>query len=162
MRRILVFGNSGSGKSTLAHRLGANGRFAHLDLDTLAWQETSPPERAPIEESSAKIEAFVDANESWVIEGGYSDLLAIVVRESSEIIFLNLPVHLCVENAQNRPWEPHKYKSKADQDANLDMLTSWITEYPTRDDGFSERAHEKLYSEYVGTKRMYTNNEGSS
>ena len=40
MRKILIFGNSGSGKSTLAGKLCAGNGLAHLDLDTLAWQNT--------------------------------------------------------------------------------------------------------------------------
>jgi hypothetical protein len=35
---------------------------------------------------------------------------------------MNLPVAACIENARKRPWEPHKYASKAEQDKNLDRL----------------------------------------
>ena len=159
MRKVLVFGNSGSGKSTLAKKLSACNGLAHLDLDTLAWLPISPPKRAPIEASRAIIEAFIDSNAGWVIEGCYSDLLSMAIGSSNEMIFLNLPVDRCIENAKNRPWEPHKYESKAEQDANLPMLTNWIAQYPTRNDVFSKSAHQKLYTEYGGNKRMYTKYE---
>ena len=158
MQRIVIFGNSGSGKSTLAKELQRDNDLPHLDLDLIAWQPTSPPERKPIFESSQEIRAFMDSNAQWVIEGCYADLLEIVIPESSEIIYLNLPVEACISNARNRPWEPHKYESKEAQDANLDMLIDWIAQYADRNDTFSKPAHEKLFKDYEGKKTMYTNN----
>lgn len=38
-----------------------------------------------------------------------TDLLKLVQAQSSEIIFMNLPIELCIANAKARPWEPHKY-----------------------------------------------------
>lgn len=158
MRRIIIFGNSGSGKSTLAKKLSREQEIAHLDLDTLAWLPTSPPERAPLSESKRAIADFFHSSDQWVIEGCYADLLAVVVADASELIFLNLPVEACIENARNRPWEPHKYISKAAQDANLDMLIDWIEQYPVRSDLFSKAAHQSLYDRFSGTKQMYTSN----
>jgi hypothetical protein len=94
-----------------------------------------------------------------VIEGCYSDLLEIVTPLSNDIIFLDLPVEECIANAGNRPWEPHKYESKAAQDANLDMLTEWIAQYETRDDTFSRSAHETLFRNHEGRKTRYTAND---
>ncbi len=131
VERVIVFGNSGSGKSTLARFLCKRKNLAHLDLDTLAWQPGSTPVRCPIEVSAKQIGEFVEANPSWVIEGCYADLLALVIEQSTEIIYMNLPVDLCVVNARNREWEPHKYKSRAAQDANLEMLIGWIEQYAT-------------------------------
>lgn len=161
MQRIVIFGNSGSGKSTLARELQRDNELAHLDLDLIAWQPTSPPERKPLFESRLEIQAFTEANAQWVIEGCYSDLLEIVLPESSEIIYLNLPVEACIANARNRPWEPHKYESRDAQDANLNMLIEWIAEYAERDDTFSKSAHEALFNSYEGHKTMYTNNKKS-
>lgn len=158
MRRVLIFGNSGSGKSTLAKELQDKEGLAHLDLDTLAWKPTSPPERRPLKESGQQIAEFIDSSQHWVIEGCYSDLLQMAVPSANELIFLNLPVESCIKNAKNRPWEPHKYESKEAQDANLDMLIGWISQYMERTDTFSQSAHKTLYDEYAGKKRMYTSN----
>ncbi|WP_189379556.1 AAA family ATPase [Thalassotalea profundi] len=158
MSTILIFGNSGSGKSTLAKQLCEAKSLAHLDLDTLAWQKTSPPTRMSIAESAALIEQFTKLNTEWVIEGCYSDLLALVKGKSSEIIFLNLPIDMCISNARKRPWEPHKYPSKAAQDDNLDMLVEWIAQYEVRSDTFSKTAHQSFYDEYEGIKTMYCDN----
>ena len=122
MRKVLIFGNSGSGKSTLAKELCDSESLAHLDLDTLAWEATVPPERRPLNESAEGIQIFIDSNDGWVIEGCYADLLEKALPFSNEIIFMNLPIETCILNAKNRNWEPHKYESKEAQDANLDML----------------------------------------
>jgi len=158
MRRIVIFGNSGSGKSTFAQHMCEKHNIAHLDLDTLAWQDTQPPTRKPIDVSHNKINQFINAYPNWVIEGCYSDLIEYVLPKSNEIYFLNLSIEACIENAKKRPWEPHKYATKALQDANLSMLIDWIKEYPNRNDEFSLKAHQKLFNEYGGTKHMYENN----
>ena len=100
MARILIFGNSGSGKSTLAQHLCKTQGLAHLDLDTLAWKPTSPPERKPIDESEEEIKTFISSNDKWVIEGCYTDLLKIVEQQSTEIIFMNLPIESCISNTK--------------------------------------------------------------
>lgn len=156
--KILIFGNSGSGKSTLAKELSKVKDLAHLDLHTLAWQAVTPPQRKPLNESSQKIDEFVNSNRGWVIEGCYTNLLESVVSKSSEIIFMNLSVAKCVANAKNRPWEPHKYQSKQAQDANLEMLIEWISAYPDRKDTFSLAAHQGVYQRFLGEKTMYLDN----
>ncbi len=160
MKKIIIFGNSGSGKSTLAKELCLKYKLAHLDLDTLAWVPTSPPERRVLDDSKKDILRFIEANSGWVIEGCYSDLIELALEQSNELIFMNLSVEMCIANAKKRPWEPHKYESKEAQDSNLGMLIDWIAQYPKRADTFSKKSHDKIYEQYQGLKRMITyNNE---
>lgn len=135
--------------------------LAHLDLDTIAWLPSSPPSRKPLVDSQQDISIFTESNESWVIEGCYSDLLEIVIPESTEIIFMNLPVDACISNARNRPWEPHKYATKDAQDENLEMLIDWIAQYSERKDTFSMTAHNELYEQYAGKKSVFTSNQSN-
>lgn len=158
MTKILIFGNSGSGKSTLAKEISTASNVGHLDLDSIAWQPTSPPTRAPVKESKVQIDKFLNNNEHWVIEGCYSDLLELIIGDAEKVMFLNLPIELCINNAKNRPWESHKYESKEAQDANLDMLINWISHYDVRDDTFSKNAHLKLFNQFLGQKEMRIKN----
>ena len=158
MSNILIFGNSGSGKSTLAKSLCKSKGLAHLDLDSLAWEATTPPERKKLNASQKEIINFIQRNDSWVIEGCYTDLLELVESYSSEIIFMNLPIEECISNAKSRPWEPHKYESKQAQDKNLDMLIDWISLYKERDDTFSMLAHQNFYDNYSGKKQIINSN----
>lgn len=159
MKKTLIFGNSGSGKSTLAQKLSVEYGLSHLDLDTLAWQPTNPPTRKPLHESKSTIEQFTNANNQWVIEGCYTDLLELVSGQATEIIFMDLPIAACIENAKSRPWEPHKYESKQAQDANLEMLINWIADYERRTDTFSRQAHFQFYQQFLGKKRRIESNQ---
>ncbi|WP_076418355.1 AAA family ATPase [Colwellia sp. UCD-KL20] len=158
MSRVVIFGNSGSGKSTLAKNISTGNQSAHLDLDSIAWQPTTPPSRTPIAESKTKIDEFLKNNNAWVIEGCYTDLLELVTPIADKVIFLNLSVEDCIRNAQKRPWEPYKYESKAAQDANLAMLIDWISQYTQRDDTFSQSAHLALFNGFEGAKELLTCN----
>lgn len=158
MKRIVIFGNSGSGKSTLAKHLSQAHKLPHLDLDTLAWQDTQPPSRKPIPESMASIDAFMAQHPCWVIEGCYSDLIEPILTHCNEVFFMDLPAQSCIENAKSRPWEPHKYDSKEAQDENLDMLVDWIAQYDVRHDTFSQKAHQSLFEGFRGTKHLYKEN----
>ncbi len=158
MKRIVIFGNSGSGKSTLAQRLSEQYKLAHLDLDTLAWQATQPPIRQPIDTSFTQMNDFIQQHPCWVIEGCYGDLIELALPYCNEIYFMNLPIEACIENAKARPWEPHKYASKAEQDDNLGMLIDWIAQYEARQDTFSLKQHMAIFNEFRGTKHMYVSN----
>lgn len=149
--RVVVFGNSGAGKSTLARSLAGDGR-AHLDLDTLAWEPTTPPQRTPIARAEGEIQAFVDRHDAWVIEGCYADLIALALPKATELIFLDPSVQTCQAHARKRPWEPHKYESPEAQDANLPMLLEWIAAYPGREGPLGRPAHVALYDTFAGKK----------
>lgn len=159
MKKIIIFGNSGSGKSTFAKKLAHADNLSHLDLDSLAWLPTLPPTRAPLKSSQQQISQFINTNKAWVIEGCYTDLLELAIPYASEIIFMNLPIETCIENAKNRPWEAHKYSSKAAQDENLPMLIDWISQYSNREDTFSLNAHKKLFAQFSATKTLITSNQ---
>lgn len=157
--RVIVFGNSGSGKSTLSRRLARGWDLAHLDLDVLAWARTDPPTRRPLEESLAEVDAFIEENPRWVIEGCYADLYETILPRRPLMVFLDPGIESCVANARARPWEPHKYATREAQDEQLAFLIGWIREYETRDDEFSRAAHRALFDAYEGDRIRCASNE---
>ena len=160
MPRIVIFGNSGSGKSTLARATAEKLSCSHLDLDTVAWDEgCESPTRKPLIDSETEIGLFLANDPNWVIEGCYSDLLALVLPHSTEIVFLNPGIETCIRNSRNRPWEPHKYDSPEAQNTKLEPLIAWIEHYEERADEFSLLAHRRLFDTYQGKKREYTSNQ---
>lgn len=158
MERIVIFGNSGSGKSTLSQALASRYLAEHLDLDTITWRVDQPGVRATLEESKRRLRQFIESSDNWVIEGCYSTLLQEAAIYCTEIIFLNPGVETCVENCKARPWEPHKYPNAEAQDANLQMLIQWVSDYETRDDEFSLGEHRQLFDSYIGRKVEYNSN----
>lgn len=156
MERIVVFGNSGSGKSTISKRLSDSQGLPHMDLDSIAWEMGSnPPKGRASTLSQLEIDKFVEGNENWIIEGCYSDLLRHAMVSATKVIFLNPGINVCIENARSRPWESHKYDSPEAQNANLDMLISWIRQYDQREDEFSLVTHRNLFDSFSGDKCEY-------
>lgn len=158
MNKIIIFGNAGSGKSTLAKEYAAKYGLSHLDLDTIAWEDSIPPQRKSLKSSALIIGKFTRDNPKWVVEGGYADLINLVIDAAQDIIFLNPGVETCLENCKKRPWEPHKYESLEKQNENLDMLLAWVKEYPLRTDEFSLQAHQNIFNQYSGRKIEYKSN----
>ena len=68
--KIAIIGYSGSGKSTLARKLAEHHKAPVLHLDAVhhlsGWQERDA------ESEKAIIGAFLDKNDSWIIDGNYS------------------------------------------------------------------------------------------
>lgn len=123
MPRILITGNSGSGKSTLARDLATRFACVNVDLDTVAWEEgVSPPARRALAASAARIDALLDGHDDWVVEECYADLLDLALPRATALVFLDPGIEACQENCRRRPFEPHKYSSPKEQDANLPML----------------------------------------
>lgn len=150
--RFALIGNSGSGKSTLAAWLCVQTGGSCLDLDTIAWEpgKIAVPRRH--EDAVADLIAFCDTPKPWVVEGCYADLIGETLRFNPTLVFLNPGSDQCVANCLARPWEPHKYPSKAEQDERLAFLLDWVRDYYSRDGTMSLGAHRALFDRYPGRK----------
>ena len=78
---------------------------------------------------------------------------AVVLDGRTELIFLNPGEAACLAHCRARPWEPHKYASKAEQDARLEYLLAWVSDYYHRDGPLSLRGHRALFDAYAGPKQ---------
>ena len=154
--RVAILGNSGSGKSTLARRLAGADSAPVLDLDTIVWEPDVIAVPRPRDRVVEDLEKFCAASERWIVEGCYADLIRASLRWEPELVFLNPGVEVCLRHCRGRPWEPHKYASKVEQDARLPFLLSWVADYTRRDGDMSLRAHRELFDGYAGRKREVT------
>jgi len=154
--RIAIIGNSGSGKSTLAAEIARMRAIASLDLDTVAWEpgQVAVPRDPAI--ARADLAAFCAAHGAWVVEGCYAGLVRELLAYRPQLLFLDPGVDVCLTHCRSRPWEPHKYKSKVEQDEKLAFLLSWVRDYYTRDGELSLRAHQSLFDGYDGPKQKFT------
>lgn len=151
--RVAILGNSGSGKSSLAAALVAATATPCLDLDTVAWEPGRTAVARDEKLALADVRTFCRNNESWVVEGCYANLIAATLEYSPKLLFLNPGLEACLENCRSRPWEPHKYASKQEQDSYLPSLLSWVAEYYTRTGPLSLSAHVNCFQSYAGPKR---------
>ncbi|GAB2668760.1 P-loop NTPase family protein [Arenimonas aestuarii] len=150
--KVLVFGNSGSGKSTFAAELAQEHGLAHLDLDAIVWEPGKIAVQRPADAVAASLSQFLSQHGSWVIEGCYGELVAAASSHCTELVFLNPGLETCLENNRRRPWEPHKYASKAAQDSMLDNLQAWVSDYYDRQDQWSYHAHRQIFDAFAGRK----------
>lgn len=150
--RIAILGNSGSGKSTLARWLVRSADLAMLDLDSVAWEPDQPAVSRPSALAEADVARFCRSHARWVLEGCYGNLVEAALPFQPLLVFLNPGPQSCADHCRSRPWEPHKYASREEQDANLPFLLSWVAEYETRDGPLSLAAHRALFDAYAGRK----------
>lgn len=148
-------GNSGSGKSTLAAKLASESGAAVLDLDTIVWEPNEIAVARPVKRALADLRAFCTAHEQWIVEGCYAGLIEATLVYAPELLFLDPGLEACIASCKARPWEPHKYASKAEQDSRLAFLLTWVAEYYTRDGDMSHAAHLALFHSYAGRKRRF-------
>jgi adenylate kinase family enzyme len=154
--RIAILGNSGSGKSTLARWLVERSDAALLDLDSVAWEPGQIAVKRSESAAEEDVREFCAASRDWVVEGCYANLTRVALSFDPYLLFLNPGEVRCVSNCISRPWEAHKYSSKAEQDERLPFLLSWVAEYYRRDGDMSLSAHVACFRAYRGKKHEFT------
>lgn len=159
--RVLVFGNSGSGKSTYARMLAARHDLVRLDLDTIVWEPGRIAVPRPPEAVASELLAFVEREPRWVVEGCYGDLVEMALPFCTRLVLLDPGLETCLANNERRPWEPHKYARKEDQDALLPALQAWVADYYTRTDACSHAWHRRVFEGFWGDKLVLTLDAGA-
>jgi len=154
--RIVILGNAGSGKSTLAKSLARTQGVPLLDLDTLVWEPDQVAVERPDVLVFADLAQFCRESDDWVIDGCYGDLVEAVLPNGPLLIFLQPGQDVCVANCRARPWEPHKYRSKQEQDDHLEDLLGWVRSYYDLDGSMSLAGHRAVFQAYAGPKRLVT------
>ncbi|MCA1012506.1 topology modulation protein [Halobacillus halophilus] len=135
MKRIMVMGiSAGAGKSTFARQLGdqLNIRVYHLDAFYWkpGWIEAGFPE------FKSKQEEVVE-RDSWIIEGNYSSTYDLRASHADTIIYLELPLLLCLYRVIKR-WWLHRGKTRADmgegceEKLDLEFIKFIVTTYHPR------------------------------
>lgn len=149
--KLILMGNAGSGKSTLAQRLASESPAARLSLDEVAF-EAGTATRRPLDQSTEDVRQFIAANNNWIIEGCYADIINAILDQCDTLIFLNPGTDTCVAHCRARPWEPDKFSSKQEQDAHLENLIAWVRDYETRTDEYGLYQHRALFDAFTGAK----------
>lgn len=150
--KLAILGNSGSGKSTLARWAAEKANAPCLDLDTVAWEPGQAAVPRDAASARADVAAFCRSHEAWVVEGCYASLIDAALPFGPRLVLLDPGEAQCLANCRARPWEPHKYASRAEQDERLAFLLDWVSAYYTRDGDMSLAGHQALFEAYAGPK----------
>jgi adenylate kinase family enzyme len=152
--KLIILGNSGSGKTTLAAQCSDAYKIPSLCLDTIYWTPKQQGVRRPPEIANTLLMEFIEKNDQWVIEGCQGELLEIVVRYATQMIFLNPGPDVCMENHKSRPWEPDNYLSFSIQKGFMIESLIGIAEYYERQDLCSLHFHQWLFDNFSGKKNI--------
>lgn len=100
MEKIVVMGvSAGVGKSTFAVKLGEKLTLPVYHLDAYYWKPGWV--EAELEEFRAAQENIVK-KEKWIVEGNYTATADIRLREADTMIYLELPLVVCVYRVLKR------------------------------------------------------------
>ena len=114
MERILVIGCPGSGKTRLAKLLGDKLDIPVVHLDRLWW--TGEWENVTREEFDERLEEVLEG-EKWIIDGNFSRTFPRRLQFADTVIWLDLPVLVCLWGATKRVFQNHG-KSRPDMGGN--------------------------------------------
>ncbi|MBQ3084040.1 MAG: adenylate kinase [Clostridia bacterium] len=128
MKRIMVIGCSGAGKSTFSRALQKKTGLPLYHLD-LIWHK---PDKTTIsrEEFDAALAEIVE-REEWFLDGNYGRTLAVRMQKCDTVIFLDIPLEICLQSIEARigeerpdlPW----------QETELDPeFRAWVEDFPNR------------------------------
>lgn len=91
-QRILVVGTSGSGKSTLATKIAKIFELPHTELDSIYHG----PNWEPLSKNvfRERVSALVSSSDGWVIDGNYSAVQDILIKEATTLVWLDFNLAL--------------------------------------------------------------------
>ncbi len=94
--RVLIMGNGGSGKTWLARRIGEQLRHPIIHLNDIHWE---PGRYGIARDRTLRTEVKAAANDDrWIMEGVYGQLVNMVLRRVTALIWIDLPEEACIAN----------------------------------------------------------------
>jgi adenylate kinase family enzyme len=93
VKKVAVIGCGGAGKSTLSRVLSEELNIPVYHLDRLYWK----PGWIPTENDEWEdILRDLISKEEWILDGNFSRTLDIRIKNADTVIFLNMPMYLCL------------------------------------------------------------------
>nr|WP_155668031.1 topology modulation protein [Ornithinibacillus caprae] len=145
--------SAGVGKSTFARKLGAALHLNVYHLDAFYWKPNWI--EASLEEFSNAQQEIVNQRQ-WIIEGNYSSTLEIRAKHADTIIYLELPLYICMFRVVKR-WLRNIGKTRPDMGKGCKEKLDWdfikfiyTTYYPRKKN--MDKRFQSLQS--VGSKKV--------
>lgn len=153
--RTVVIGNSGSGKTWFSQQLAAKRVSLPIPLDDIFWLPGGFDLRRPPVEVAALVSSHMQRAE-WVVEGVFGDLAARFLEVADELVWLDMPWHLCESRLLLRGSESKRHMDREQSLAGLEKLLSWAEAYYTRGGNASRYAHQRLFSTFEREKHYFS------
>lgn len=147
---LVIIGNSGSGKTWLARHLSVRSSKHVIHLDDIFWL----PGGFDRKRADAEVEQLIARQlmqSDWIVEGIYGKLAAKFLDHASTLIWLDMPLELCLSRLEQRGSESKTHLSRPQSEAGLQALLAWASAYPERTGSSGRQAHEELFKSFAGT-----------
>lgn len=133
MQRVAIMGPGGAGKSVLARRLGSAWNLPVRHLDAVFW---SPGWRSTPPDLWREVVTGLTEAERWIIEGGYPEVLDLVLPRAELAVLLDLPRRVTLPRLVLRPLRPRD-RGKGDLPRGMHHVVdrenlSWTWHWPDR------------------------------
>ena len=130
----MIVGPGGSGKSVLARRLGAAWGVPVRHLDAIYWGPGWQP--TPPEVWRGVVEGLAAA-ERWVVEGGYPEVLDLLLARAQLAVLLDLPRRVTLRRLVLRPLR-RRDRGRGDLPRGMHHVVdrenlAWAWHWPDRD-----------------------------
>jgi adenylate kinase family enzyme len=120
MKKIVIIGSSGAGKSTFARELGSILKMKVFHLDRYFWQRGW---RVKTRDTRIDILQEIVREQQWIIEGSYPSSSELHLHEADTIIFLDIPLLLCLWRLTKRHREYYGRSRRDIPAGSTDKLT---------------------------------------
>jgi hypothetical protein len=153
MKKIVVIGSPGAGKSTLARKLGDTLDIDVFHLDRYFWE---PGWMEKSLEARIKIQQQLVQGERWIIEGTYLGSSDGRLNAADTIIFLDMPISLCLWRVIKRRF---KYNNKPRPDLPDGCPEKIHFPYILKVLAFPLRGHRLFFKKYKGIQAYQPHKE---
>ncbi|WP_232038655.1 AAA family ATPase [Melissococcus plutonius] len=99
-KKILIIGPNGAGKSTVAAKLGEQFKMKVYHLDKIYWKENW--KSIDEQEFNRKVDDIMLSDIACIIDGGYCSNLERRLKYADLIIWLQVPLFICIFNIIKR------------------------------------------------------------
>jgi adenylate kinase family enzyme len=134
--------SAGVGKSTFAMRLGKALGVKVFHLDAFFWKAGWV--QASLEEFAGAQQEMIENHASWIVEGNYSSTFEIRAEKADTIIYLELPLGVCLYRVLKR-WLTNLGKKRQDLGGECTEKMDWdffkfiVTTYSGRKKNMDKR-----------------------
>ncbi len=140
--KIHIIGPSGSGKTHLAKNLSSKLHIFHYDLDDIFWERKYDIKRDELERK--RILENICQEDSWIMEGVYTNWVSDAIKESELLIWVDAPLPVLTYRLMKRF---HKRRKEGADEKFIDTmnLVKAVRKYK-KQDGYKE--YEQVVEEY--------------